>query len=144
MGRLFNKFFLSSWFWSSLLNFWSPIHNVWALKFGNTWFFLCPHTSWCKQVMKKGRVCLVIRLCQTFLCWQEKHFWKAWGALKVFLPALKTNPSCTSVFQATQTEIISETEITQKLMSSYTVVKALKSKCSTDSLHYKSMLHDKL
>lgn len=52
-------------------------------------FFLCPHTSWCKQVMKKGWICLVIRLCQTFVCWQEKHFGKAWEALKIFLPALK-------------------------------------------------------
>lgn len=74
----------------------------------------------------------------------REAFWKGLRSTENLFASFKKNPSCTSVFQATQTEITSEMEITQERMSSYTFVKALKSKCSTDSLHYKSMLQDKL
>lgn len=140
---LFTIFLLRSLILRRFLNFWSQIHNIRVLRFGTIDFF-ASHTSWCKQVIKKGWICLVIRFCQTSVCWQEKHFWMSQETLKIFLSALKKNLSCTLVFQATQTEIISEREIAQERMSLYAFVKALKSKCSSDSLHYKSMLQDKL
>lgn len=140
---LFTIFLISSLILRRFLNFSSQIHNVWVLRFVII-DFSASHTRWCKQVIKKGWACLVIKLCQTSVCWQEKHFWKSKETLKIFLSALKKNLCCTSVFQATQTEIISDMEIAQEGMSFYTFVEALKSKCSTDSLHYKSMLQDKL
>lgn len=71
-------------------------------------------------------------------------FWKGLRSAANFFASFKKNWSCTSVFQATQTEIISEIEIMQERMSSYTFVKGLKPKCNTDSLHYKSKLQDRL